>query len=93
MRAVDRIALIDRIGRELQNRFRYEEIDTFLGAYGIAPPQNVSTNSKWVYSKAALRSTQPDILIKIAEELDQQWPEYTTLARQAIADQIRRGGE
>jgi hypothetical protein len=30
---------------------------------------------------------------KIAEELDQQWPEYTQLARQAIAEQIGRGGE
>jgi hypothetical protein len=30
---------------------------------------------------------------QVTERLDEQWPEYTALARQAIADQIRRGGE
>jgi hypothetical protein len=42
-----------------------------LGEFGIAPP--VSTdgwNSKWVYSKAALKGTSDALLLRIAEELD-----------------------
>lgn len=70
MRASERISLIDKIGRELQARFRYEEIDTFLGHYGLQTPRDVSTNSKWVYSKAALRDATVDTLLKIADELE-----------------------
>lgn len=62
--------MIDKIGRELQSRFRYEEIDTFLGHYGVETPREITTNSKWVYSKDALRGTDEATLAKIAEELD-----------------------
>lgn len=70
MRAIDRIALIDKIGRALQSRFWYDEINTFLGTYGIDPPRDVTTNSKWVYSKTALRNAQEVTLLRVAEELD-----------------------
>lgn len=70
MRVSDKLALIDKVGRELQSRFRYDEIDTFLAEYNISPPGQVGYNSKWVYSKAALQGTPTDTLLKIAEELD-----------------------
>lgn len=70
MRASDRIALIDKIGRELQSRFRYEEIDTFLGHYGIDTPREITTNSKWIYSRDALRDVEETKLLNIADELD-----------------------
>jgi len=70
VRFSDKLALIDKVGRELQKRFRYEEIDTFLAEYKISPPGQVDYNSKWVYSKAALKGVPNDTLIKIAEELD-----------------------
>ena len=41
-----------------------------MAAYGIAPPQNVNANSKWIYSKAALGSVAENLLLKIAAELE-----------------------
>lgn len=80
MRASDRITLIDKIGRGLQSRFRYEEIDAFLAHYGISTPSEITTNSKWVYSKQALRDADAQTLLKIADELDVAVP---TLVRGA----------
>jgi TIR domain len=71
MKVSDKLALIDKVGRELQARFRYDEIDVFLAEYKIKPPTgNVGINSKWVYSKAALQGVDTSILIKIAQELE-----------------------
>lgn len=70
MRVSEKLALIDKIGRELQGRFSYSEIDAFFAEYQIAPPTNVTANSKWVYSKAALAGIPEDVIVKIAIELD-----------------------
>lgn len=72
MRAIQRLELIDRIGRELQRRFRYDEIDQFLAAYSVSPPppNSVGANSKWIYSKVALREAPANKLIAIAQELE-----------------------
>lgn len=74
MRISDKLALIDKVSRELQSRFRFDEIDTFLAEYGISPPGQVSYNSKWVYSKTALKVVPTDVLLKIATELDVSMP-------------------
>lgn len=78
MRVSDKLALIDKIGRELQSRFRYDEIDAFLAEYNIDRPQGVIANSKWVYSKAALQGVPLDVIVKIAEELDIDIPRKST---------------
>jgi hypothetical protein len=70
LRISEKLALIDKVGRELQARFRYEEIDAFLAEYGLKGPSDISVNSKWVYAKAALTGVQNDVLLRIAEELD-----------------------
>jgi TIR domain len=66
----DKLVLIDKIGRTLQAKFGYSEIDLFLAEFGISPPQNwQGSNSKWLYSKAALSGIKEDILLKISQEL------------------------
>ncbi len=70
MRIIDKVNLIDRIGRELQSRFDYHGIDAFLAEFGISPPENVGVNSKWVYVKVALRGASSDAVLRIATELD-----------------------
>lgn len=80
MRVSDKLALIDKVGRELQSRYRYDEIDTFLAEYGIKPPGVVGFNSKWVYSKAALQGVPDNILVDIAGELDITVPRGQALA-------------
>ena len=34
MRVTEKLELIDKVGRELQRRFGYSEIDAFLGEFG-----------------------------------------------------------
>jgi len=70
VRISEKLALIDKIGRELQSRFGYGEIDAFLAEFGIAPPKDVVSNSKWVYSKAALSGVAEQVVLRIGEELD-----------------------
>lgn len=70
VRVTEKLDLISRIGRELQERFSYHEIDAFLAEFGVPPPGPISTNSKWVYSKAALGGQSDDVILRIAEELE-----------------------
>jgi hypothetical protein len=60
MRASEKLAVIDRIARELQSRFTYSDIDIYLAEFGVAKPTEVMSNSKWVYSKEALKKCSDD---------------------------------
>jgi hypothetical protein len=71
MRPTQRMDLLDQIGRELQRRFTFSEIEEFLSACGIVPPKEYNgTNSKWVFSKFALKDASDSTLLEIASELD-----------------------
>ena len=69
LKVSDRLAIADRIGRELQDRYSYGEIDTYLDAFGISRPEGVTANSKWVYAKSALGSVPASTLGEIIEDL------------------------
>lgn len=70
LRVSEKMALIDKIGRELQARYSYYEIDAFLAEFKVGPPPTITSNSKWVYSKSALSGVSDDTIIRIASELD-----------------------
>ena len=80
MRISDKLALIDKIGRELQSRFSYSDIDVFLAEFGVTAPNSVTANSKWVYSKTALQGQSEETILRIARELE------LTHGTSAIAD-------
>lgn len=69
LKVSDRLAIADRIGRELQERYSYGEIDTYLNAFGVARPEGVTVNSKWIYAKSALGSASSSTLGEIVEDL------------------------
>lgn len=69
MKISERLALIDKIGRELQSRFSFGELDDYLTASGIAHPENVTANSKWVYARAALTPLPLSKIVEIADDL------------------------
>jgi hypothetical protein len=69
MRVSEKLALIDKIGRELQSRFSYADIDIFLAEFDVQTSP-ISTNSKWAYSKNALQGHSEETLLKIARELE-----------------------
>src|SRR5215831_18517006 len=64
-----RLDLIDRIGRTLQSRYRFDDLDLYLAEFQIPPPKDGDRGSKWVYTKQALRDVPLDTVIKIAEDL------------------------
>lgn len=72
MNALEKIKLIDDIGRELQSRMTFSEIDTYLTTYGIPTDHQPSFNSKYVYVKEILPKISDEIVIEIANELDIQ---------------------
>ncbi len=70
MKVSERLGVIDKIGRELQSRYSYGEIDAYLAAFGVQPPGNVGVNSKWVYAKAALAPVDLSVIARIADDLE-----------------------
>ena len=49
MRQIERFQLIDKIGRELQSRMSYTDIDVYLRGFDVPPLEgDHSFNSKWV---------------------------------------------
>ncbi len=70
MKVLERLELIDRIGRELQSRMSFGEIDSYLNAYGVNTNKPTSgINSKWVYSKEMLANEPEALILRIADEL------------------------
>lgn len=71
MRPSDRLKLISELSSELQSRYTYAEIDTYLSAFGISAPANWSgPNSKRVYSSELLKAVSDAALSEIAEDLE-----------------------
>lgn len=71
MKRIDRMNLLDRLGRELQSRMTYRDIDVFLKGFGVdCKDKSPSVNSKWVYVKEVLTDVTDNVLIDIADELD-----------------------
>lgn len=71
MKVAERLALVDRIGRELQSRYSYGEIDNYLAAFGVEPHQQ-TINSKWIYVKEALAGVELSVVLRIAHDLDME---------------------
>ena len=70
MKRIDRLNLIDRIGRELQSRMSYADIKVYLSGFGVDTNKETSSvNSKWVYAKQLLADAPDKTILKIADEL------------------------
>lgn len=70
MKVLERLELVDRIGRELQSRMSYADIDVYLKAYGVNTKKPTSgANSKWVYVKELLSDEKDELIVRIADEL------------------------
>lgn len=71
MKQSERFALIDRVARELQGRFKTYELDAYLRAFGLEVPNTPGPiSSKWVYSKGILSDAPLSIVLKIADDLN-----------------------
>lgn len=77
MNNMELLDLISQIGRELQSRMTFSDIDAYFESHdidttGIEPSQN----SKWVYVKEVLPNESEDKILKIARELDMDMSEF-----------------
>lgn len=71
MKKIEKLELISLIGRELQSRMTYSDINTYLSGFNIDSfPNEISTNSKWVYVKETLAGIDEKIIFDIADELN-----------------------
>jgi hypothetical protein len=69
MKNLERIELIDIIGRELQARMTFSEIDAYFKSYKIDVNGFEKGNSKWLYVKDILPNCSEKIILEIASEL------------------------
>ena len=71
MRQLDRISLLDTIGRELQSRMSFSDLEIYFKGHGVDTARSWSgTNSKWVYTKEMLADAPDELIAKIADELE-----------------------
>lgn len=71
MKRIERLDLIDRIGRELQSRMSYADINVYLAGFDIDTNKETSSvNSKWVYTKELLADVPDETILKLADELE-----------------------
>ena len=74
MKKLEKIKLIDIIGRELQSRMKFLEIDGYFESYGIPTNHQPSYNSKYIYVKEVLPKVSDEIVLEIASELNIEHP-------------------
>jgi TIR domain-containing protein len=71
MNSLQRLELIDRIGRELQSRMSFADIPVYLEGTGVSTNKETSgVNSKWVYVKELLADEPTNKIVAIATELE-----------------------
>lgn len=67
---IKKLELINDIGRKLQEKFSFDEIDRYLSTYEIETKHNNKYGSKWSYVKEVLPKVDGKIVLKIADELE-----------------------
>lgn len=67
---IKKLELISDIGRKLQEKFTFDEIDNYLNTYQIKTKHNNEFVSKWSYIKEVLPSADSNTVLKIAKELE-----------------------
>ena len=71
MNGIERFELIDLIGRELQSRMTFSDIDVYLHGFEVNFDKEISeSNSKHVYVKYLLADASDEVIFQIADELE-----------------------
>ena len=71
MRASQKLAMTDAVARELEKRYSFNEIDTYLGEFQIPTPYDTSQFSdKARYVKMTPRGIEAATLVRMAEDLE-----------------------
>ncbi|MEX1015011.1 MAG: toll/interleukin-1 receptor domain-containing protein [Candidatus Paceibacterota bacterium] len=79
MEKLAKLDLISIIGRTLQERMTFTDIDGYFREYQISIPENPNTNSKWTYVKDVLAGVDNEIIFEMASELEIEHPEVSEI--------------
>ena len=74
MKKLQKIEIINLIGRELQDRMKFVEIDGYFESYGIPTNHQPTYNSKYVYVQEVLPKVKDEIILEMASELGLEHP-------------------
>lgn len=86
MRRLDKLDLIDKIGRELQTRMTFADIDVYLTACDVdTSKETPDAKGKWVYVKKLLADETDPTILEIADELEIEH-DYAATPGISIAD-------
>jgi len=69
MRYTERLALLEKIGSELQRQYTFRDVDAFFAALAIKTAGFEHGGSKRLYAKEVLHDATDDVLLNVAEEL------------------------
>jgi hypothetical protein len=70
-RRIDKLRLIDTVGRKLQAEMTYDEIKSYLRDFGVDVERQTSgVNSKWRFVKDLLGDEPLDRVLDVAEDLE-----------------------
>lgn len=70
-RRIDRLRLVDTVGRKLQSEMTYDDIKAYLRDFGVNVERPTSgINSKWRFVKDLLAEEPLDRVLDIAEDLE-----------------------
>jgi len=70
MKKLDKIEIIEIIGRELQDTMKFVDIDNYFKSFGVRTDHQPSYNSKYVYVKEVLSDVNEEIIVEMAIELE-----------------------
>ena len=70
LRATQRVEIVNKIAQKLQAIYSFQEIDIFLRAFAIYPPDDLPKISKKTYSSVSISNESDETLYRMAEELD-----------------------
>lgn len=70
MKVSERLELVSKIGRALQERYTFDDLYKYLQAFEVPQILDGPTNSKWSYTKAALASAPLSTILEIAQDLE-----------------------
>jgi hypothetical protein len=70
LRPTQKMTVIDQIARELDQRYSFSEIDTYLGEFTISTPNEFDPHTKIEYVKLTLRGVETTTILAMAEDLE-----------------------
>lgn len=88
MNGMDKVELISAIGRKLQERYTFSDLNNLLKTYGVAVIDNPikKYNSKWVYVKDLLPEYSDELVLSLAKDLEIEHPVLLTETNVVLAE-------